>query len=109
MPIRPENRARYPLDWQEISRRIRFERAAGTCEFCRLARHGQPHPVTGSTVVLTVAHLDHVPKNCLDDNLAAMCQRCHLTYDQPHHRQNAARRRRSQYALRDLFEKGGGD
>lgn len=27
MPIRPENRDRYPKDWPEISRRIRFERA----------------------------------------------------------------------------------
>lgn len=23
MPIRPENRARYPADWPEISRRVR--------------------------------------------------------------------------------------
>lgn len=27
MPIRPENRARYPKNWKAISLRIRFERA----------------------------------------------------------------------------------
>jgi len=32
MPIRPENRARYPANWKEISKRIRFERAKGRCE-----------------------------------------------------------------------------
>ena len=34
MPIRPENKARYPKDWPAISRRIRFERANNQCEFC---------------------------------------------------------------------------
>jgi len=47
MPIRPENKDRYPDDWDQISHRIRFERAEGRCEFCRIAYHGQPHPVTG--------------------------------------------------------------
>jgi len=33
MPIRPENRARYPKDWPAISASIR-ERAGNRCEFC---------------------------------------------------------------------------
>jgi hypothetical protein len=28
----------YPSDWREISRRVRFERAAGICQGC-----GRPH------------------------------------------------------------------
>lgn len=86
MPIKPENKGRYPKDWPEISARIRFDRAEGLCEFCEEAWHGEPHPITGSIVVLTVAHLDHQPENSDDDNLAAMCQRCHLHYDLPFHR-----------------------
>jgi hypothetical protein len=35
MPIRPELRPLYPPDWPELSRRVRFERAAGECERCR--------------------------------------------------------------------------
>lgn len=90
MPIRPENRDRYPADWPDISKRIRFDRAGGRCECdgrCGLhterctARNREPHPVTGSKVVLTVAHLDHALECHDDDNLAAMCQRCHLIYD----------------------------
>lgn len=33
MPIRPENRARYPDDWPEISARVR-EEAGQKCEWC---------------------------------------------------------------------------
>jgi hypothetical protein len=40
MPIRPEMRGYYPSNWSEISRRVRFERAAGLCQAC-----GRPHGV----------------------------------------------------------------
>jgi len=103
MPISPENRKRYPDDWKEISYRIRFERADGWCEFCRIAEHGEQHPVTGSIVVLTTAHLDHTPEHCADDNLAAMCQRCHLTYDAVHHRQNREKTQRKKLNNMELF------
>ncbi len=39
MPIRPQHRALYPLDWPVISHAIRFGRAKGRCESCR-RRHG---------------------------------------------------------------------
>ena len=100
MPISQANRALYPVNWRAISRRIREERARARCEgspaypSCRAANK-RPHPVTGSMVVLTVAHLDHNPANCDDENLRAWCQRCHLTYDAPHHAANAAAKRRS--------------
>jgi len=94
MPIKPENKARYPKDWKQISHRIRFERAGGRCEWC-FAINYEPHPITGSKVVLTVAHLDHTPENCNDENLVALCQRCHLRYDAKHHA-NTARVTRNQ-------------
>ncbi len=82
MPIHPSMKDRYPKNWPAISKRIRVERAAGRCEWCDAA-NGRPHPVTGSIVVLTVAHLDHDPANNADDNLAALCQRRHNTYNAP--------------------------
>lgn len=94
MPVKPENRRRYPPGWRVLSEG-RKESAGWRCEGspkypdCRAA-HGEPHPVTGSTVVLTLAHLDHVPENCAPENLKVWCQRCHLTYDAPHHAANAA-------------------
>lgn len=44
-------------------------------------------------VVLTIAHLDHTPENCADENLKALCQYHHLEYDRAHHRITAARTR----------------
>lgn len=114
MPISVENRRRYPKDWKNISRRIRFERAAGRCECvgeCGVnhdgrchAEHGKPNPMTGSKVVLTTAHLDHTPENCADENLKAMCQRCHLRLDADHHKKNARATRWRKVGQDDLFQ-----
>jgi 5-methylcytosine-specific restriction endonuclease McrA len=103
MPIRAENRARYPLDWKAISLSIR-KRARNVCEMdgCG-AVNGKPHPITGSKVVLTVAHLDHKPENCDPANLRAWCQRCHNTYDAPMRRQGVRQRARVCLAVGDLF------
>jgi hypothetical protein len=38
MPIRPEHRFFYPIDWPQLSAVIRFRRAGGRCEGC-----GRPH------------------------------------------------------------------
>lgn len=105
MPVKKENKARYPKNWREISHRIRFERAAGRCECmgeCGRGthdgrcpnRHGEPAYGTGSKVCLTTAHLDHVPEHCDDANLRAFCNGCHLHYDRDHHRETAAATRR---------------
>lgn len=108
MPIRPENRARYPADWKAISVSVR-ERAGWHCEGspdfpdCHAA-NGEPHPDTGSKVVLTVAHLDHQPENCAPENLRAMCQRCHLNYDREHHAQTRAATKREGKAVSDLLD-----
>jgi len=34
VPIRPEYRWLYPIDWPQLSALIRFERAKGSCERC---------------------------------------------------------------------------
>ena len=94
MPIRPENAGRYPRDWKLRSRFVRFHRARNRCEWCGAANY-EAHPVTGSRVVLTVAHVyDHRPEAASLLNLAALCQRCHLTLDGPTHKRNARETRR---------------
>ena len=81
MPIPREKLERYPKDWPLRSYFIRFVRAKGRCEWCG-AEHGQPHPVTGATVVLTTAHVfRHEPEAADLLNLAALCQRCHNRHD----------------------------
>lgn len=104
MPIRPENRARYPKDWAQISISIRRDRARWVCEAVDCyAVQGEPHPITGSKVVLTVAHLDHRPENCDPANLRAMCQRCHNLYDAPMRRAGIKERAKAMRADGDLF------
>jgi hypothetical protein len=86
MPIKPENKKRYPQNWATEIRPAILERAGNRCEGspkypdCRAQNH-EPHPVTRSRVVLTIAHLNHKPEDCRPENLRAWCQRCHLTYD----------------------------
>jgi len=128
-PISPENRARYPENWREISAAIR-ERAENRCECegeCGVNHLWQNETQTrhwtmiGSTrcserhrlsaihfkgdVCLTVAHLDHQPENCDDDNLKAMCQRCHNRYDRPHRTTNTQKSRQKEAGLIPLFER----
>ncbi len=81
MPIRKEDRARYPKDWKLRSRFVRFVRAKGLCEWCG-AQHKKPHPITGSIVILTTAHVfDDRPEVSNLLNLAALCQLCHNRHD----------------------------
>lgn len=101
----PINYKDYHPSWKAISRFIRFYRASNRCEWCG-AENYQPHPETGSRVILTVAHLDQNKGNNSFFNLAALCQRCHLNHDRPHHNRNRkyGRRHAGQQQLSlDLF------
>ena len=92
MPIRPENKKRYPKDWPLRSRFVRFSRAKNKCEWCG-ADNYKPHPVTGSKVVLTTAHIyNHNPEACNLLNLAALCQLCHNRHDAKVRRKNRRKR-----------------
>lgn len=94
MPIKPEHRKHYDKNWRKLSRWIRTVRAGNTCEWCH-ARNHEPHPVTGSKVVLTVAHFNQTPGDNRLDNLVALCQRCHLALDRDQHKENARRTRQA--------------
>lgn len=83
----PINYKEYHPKWKLISRLIRFKRADNKCEFCG-AENYEPHPLTGSKVILTVAHIDHDKSNNKFDNLKALCQKCHLKHDLPQHIKN---------------------
>ena len=61
----------YPKNWLSIAGAVK-NRVAWKCERC-----GHAHDVE-SGHMLTVHHLDGVKGNCVDWNLAALCQRCHL-------------------------------
>lgn len=98
----PIDYSKYPPNWNEIRERI-LKRANNKCEFCGVDNYSIVQrgsiPVK---VVLTVAHLDHDEENwdVKDERLAALCQKCHLTYDIPEKK----KRRRNKKAISDLFE-----
>lgn len=56
-----------------------------------------------SKVVLTIAHLDHDKTNNDYDNLAALCQKCHLGIDLKHHMANARETLIKKKKLQKLF------
>lgn len=116
MPIRKEERGKYPRNWNHIRAQI-IMRAGNKCEGCGLQNgsliirtgpgerdfeyiEGEGefaaaiadgyHPVQ---VVLTVAHLDHDPTNCDPENLRAWCQKCHNGYDAKHRAEGIKRRK----------------
>ena len=113
----PIDYSEYPEDWKEISEYIRFTRAGNKCETCG-AENYKPHPVTGSKVVLTVAHIRHEKSDVRynkekydpedkENNLVAECQRCHLYRDKDLHARNRKYGRdHAGKHQRNLFEDG---
>ena len=122
MPIRPEEKARYPKDWKTVVvPRIRA-RSGNRCE-CR-GECGQPHyssgipgdadrcgkwnhmpidDIDGPKIVLTVMHLNHQPEDCRDENLLHGCQGCHNRYDMPRRAADRKARLMKERAAGDLF------
>ena len=134
MPIKPENKRRYPPNWRQIRYAI-LKRANNTCEFCGIQDNVFANRTTGDwtydvalaeawiidgnkvvRIVLTIAHLDQMPENNdgMDaggpalpverSNLRALCQRCHNRHDRPWRIQNAARTWRKKAPTGDLFD-----
>lgn len=54
-------------------------------------------------VVLTIAHLNHDITDNRQENLKALCQKCHLTYDKEHHKQSRAKTLKKKKGNLDLF------
>lgn len=111
MPIRPENKSRYPKNWKQIRQQI-LERANNRCEFCGVENHSLRYRGVSDVdglelppirVVLTVAHLDHTPENCDPSNLRALCQRCHNRYDAEHRKITRAHTKAMKERTPDLF------
>jgi heterodisulfide reductase subunit B len=94
---------KYHPKWSLISYLVRTVRAKNRCERCGAANH-QPHPVTGSMVYLTTAHLDRNRDNNRFWNLRALCQRCHLSHDRNQHNHARKYGRETQYLNGKLFE-----
>jgi 5-methylcytosine-specific restriction endonuclease McrA len=80
----------YHPRWKEIRKDI-LERDNGCCKFCGVPNYSfvdkttrdqkLPDEENVTRIVLTIAHLDHNRDNNGYENLAALCQKCHLNLD----------------------------
>jgi hypothetical protein len=70
MPIAPEFRHMYGHRWRTVIRPAVLKRCQGRCERCRRI-----------PLRIEVAHLDQDPYNIAENNLAALCGRCHRRHD----------------------------
>ena len=58
-------------------------------------------------MILTTAHLDHNPANNSENNLAALCQKCHNSYDAAKRHANRKHRAYAAAGQLRLFEETG--
>lgn len=117
----------YHPEWKTRIRPDILERDGNCCKFCGVANHSIIHRwgklnyewdywpegiaseawtldgLKSTKIVLTIAHLDHDKTNNDYDNLAALCQKCHLGIDLKHHMANARATRTKKKGLQELF------
>jgi hypothetical protein len=105
MPIRDEMKKLYlpKKEWDEL-RAERLKAQGDKCLWCAAPNHvhvyrynkkwyydepidwmtGKPFPNRKVRIVLTIAHLDHDPRNNAPSNTPALCQACHNSHDAKH-------------------------
>lgn len=117
----------YHPEWKTKIRPDILERDNNCCKFCGVKNHSIIHRygkkdfewvywpegmeseawsldgLKSTKIILTIAHIDHDKKNNDYDNLAALCQRCHLVIDLKHHMANAKETNRKKKGLQNLF------
>jgi 5-methylcytosine-specific restriction endonuclease McrA len=98
-PISPANKRCYPKNWNEIREQI-LARAGNKCEVCGVENHTFRNK---KLIVLTIAHMDHTPENCLPENLKALCQKCHNSYDAEHRAETRRIKQQAKTATPSFF------
>jgi hypothetical protein len=67
-----------PVEWEQINQLVH-----------KGYYRSQAIKILGFTkIVLTIAHLDQNINNNIDENLAALCQRCHIRHDSKYRKYN---------------------
>lgn len=88
----PMDRKLYPPNWDDIAKKIK-EKADWKCQVCGKQCRRPNEPFDTHRRTLTVAHLNHIPADCREENLKAMCAVCHLRYDAKHHVETRRKRK----------------
>ncbi len=127
----PIDYSKYPKTWKAIRANV-LDRCGHCCQFCGVPNHSvvfrsavngfvwyEPEQaceidaVGGDKIcdnyvriVLTTAHLDHDIRNNMPENLAALCQRCHLRLDRKQHADSRRRTLARKQGQQLLFVEG---
>lgn len=91
----PIDYKKYPANWLSEIRPAILKRANEKCEECGVVNYSWINKRTREIclqdeentiyVVLTIAHLNHDINDNREENLKALCQKCHLHHDREHH------------------------
>lgn len=76
----PVDWSKYPENWKEIAFAVK-DAAGWKCEKCGKQCRRPKEKFDTHKRTLTVAHINHVEQDCREENLVAMCPKCHLFYD----------------------------
>jgi len=123
----PINYSLYDKSWKTKIRPDILERDKHCCKFCGVKNHSlirrfgkgiddweywpegmvsEAYTIDGyksTKIVLTIMHLDHDITNNDYENLAAGCQKCHLSHDKEHHMKNSRATNEKKKGLQKLF------
>lgn len=91
---------KYPVGWKLLRDTVIWK-AGNACDLCG-GKNGGKQWKTGSTIVLTVHHVNFNVSDNRPYNLLALCQRCHNKLDMPFRVDN---RRNNVRVLRTKFGK----
>jgi len=89
----PVDWSKYPPNWTEIATAIK-DAAGWRCEGCGKQCRFPGEPFDTHRRTLTVAHINHVEMDCADENLVALCPKCHFAYDENRKRMQRLARKR---------------
>lgn len=132
MPIRDENKGRYPANWKSeirpriLARATREGEDTPRCEECGVVDRDIGYRDSDNDgefvsamwlekgddfygdkviqIILTIAHLSDEIEDCSDENLKALCQRCHNRLDAPKRAAGIKARNKAKLASGDLFK-----
>lgn len=91
----PMEKERYPANWKEIALRVK-ESAGWRCEHCGKQCRKPGEKLDSHTRTLTVHHKNHIPEDCREENLIALCASCHLRADAAFHAEHRKGKRRAE-------------
>lgn len=101
----PMNRSLYPEQWDAIAAAVK-EQAGWRCESCNAQCRYPGEKFDTHRRTLTVAHINHTPMDCSEENLVALCPACHLAYDAARKRMQRLARKRIARAAKVVLPYG---